>query len=163
MTTNDLRKALHEVWGSDRDHVERLTLAAAVIATAPGQAGMKATLVGGGAVEFYAPGSYTTTDSDFVVEGRTRDEIDKVLTSLGMQRQGRHWTLADLFVEVPGNYLGEVADEFSFGPLTLHVIRKEYVLADRIVGFRHWKYWAYGQQAADMIGAFGAVPLRASS
>jgi hypothetical protein len=36
------------------------------------------------------------------------------------------------------------------------VIRKEYVLADRIVGFRHWKYWAYGVEAMDMIRAFGA-------
>lgn len=155
MTINDLRNALDDAWNSDRDHVERLTLAAAVVATALRQAGMTATLVGGGAVEFHAPGAYTTTDIDFVVEGRTRDAIDQVLTSLGMRRQGRHWVRDDLFIEVPGSYLSEPADEFHFGPLTLRVIRKEYVLADRVVGFRHWKYWGYGQQAVDMIAAFG--------
>ena len=116
---------------------------------------MTATLVGGGAVEFYAPNAYTTTDIDLVVEGRTRDAIDGVFTTLGMRRQGRHWVRGDLFVEVPGDYLSEPADEFGFGPLTLRVIRKEYVLGDRIVGFRHWKYWGYGQQAIDLITAFG--------
>jgi hypothetical protein len=29
------------------------------------------------------------------------------------------------------------------------------VLADRIVGYRHWKTWGYGIQAIDMLHAFG--------
>lgn len=29
------------------------------------------------------------------------------------------------------------------------------MLADRIVGFKHWGYTAYGQQAIDMMAAFG--------
>lgn len=152
---DELRQALDDAWASDRTHVERITLVAAVLTTALQEAGMTATLVGGGAVEFYAPNAYTTTDIDLVVEGRTRDAIDGVFTTLGMRRQGRHWVRGDLFVEVPGDYLSEPADEFGFGPLTLRVIRKEYVLGDRIVGFRHWKYWGYGQQAIDLITAFG--------
>jgi hypothetical protein len=155
MNDRELARALEEAWSSERDHVERLVLAAAIITTALERAGMRATLVGGSAIEFHAPGSYTTTDLDFVVEGRSREELAQVLASLGMLRSGRHWVLKDLFVEVPGNFLDEPADEFAVGPFTLRVIRKETVLADRIVGYRWWSYAAYGVQALDMIAAFG--------
>jgi hypothetical protein len=155
MTTDELRRALADAWDDGGDHVERLTLATAVLQTALREAGMEATLVGGGAIEFYIPDAYTTTDIDLVVERRTRDAINEVFTALGLARNGRHWVRGDLFVEVPGNYMAEPAEEFTIGPMTLRVIRKEYVLADRIVGFRHWKYWAYGVEAMDMIRAFG--------
>jgi hypothetical protein len=62
--------------------------------------------------------------------------------------------LDDLFVEVPGNRFYEQAEEFGVGEMTLRVVQKEFVLADRIVGYRHWKYWAYGSQAIEMIRAF---------
>lgn len=164
MTTDELRTALERAWSGDRPHVERLALAAAILQTALRDAGMEATLVGGGAVEFHVSGSYVTGDIDFVVERRTREAMDEVFTSLGLAKQGRHWVRDDLFVEVPNNHLGEPADEFQIGPYILRVIRKEYVLADRIVGFRHWKYWGYGLEAMDMIRAFGSEldepPLR---
>jgi hypothetical protein len=80
--------------------------------------------------------------------------VHEVFTALGLTRSGRHWRLDDLFVEVPGNRLYEQAEEFDVGPMTLRVVRKEYVLADRIVGYRHWKYWAYGSQSIEMIRAF---------
>ncbi|MEP7325597.1 MAG: hypothetical protein ABI836_06590, partial [Gemmatimonadota bacterium] len=35
------------------------------------------------------------------------------------------------------------------------IVTKEVVLADRVVGFMHWKTTAYGQQAIDMMAAFG--------
>ena len=34
--------------------------------------------------------------------------------------------------------------------------RKEYVLADRIVGFRHWKAWGQGLQAIALIRTFAS-------
>ncbi|CAA9295894.1 MAG: hypothetical protein AVDCRST_MAG68-277 [uncultured Gemmatimonadetes bacterium] len=154
MTDSELARALAQAWRSEREHVERVVLAAAVITTALDRAGMRATLVGGAAIEFYAPDAYTTADLDFVVEGRTREAIDETLTSLRMQRQGRHWVLDDLFVEVPGSYQSEPAESFEIGPFTLRVVRKEYVLGDRIIGYRWWKYAGYGLQAVDMIDAF---------
>jgi hypothetical protein len=157
MTDSELAQALHDAWHSDREHVERIVLAAAVIATALERAGMRATLVGGAAIEFYAPHAYTTTDLDFVVEGRTRDAINATLTALGMQRRGRHWVLDDLYVEVPGSYFGELASSFAVGPFTLRVIRREYVLADRIVGYRWWKYAGYAVQAINMMLTFGGT------
>jgi hypothetical protein len=87
MTETELARALAQAWRSDREHVERIVLAAAVITTALDRAGMRATLVGGAAIEFYAPDAYATSDLDFVVEGRTREAINETLTSLG---RGRH-------------------------------------------------------------------------
>jgi hypothetical protein len=60
---------LRDAWTSDRPHHHRLILSAAVIATALHKQGMRATLVGGGAIELHAPGVYQTGDIDFVVEG----------------------------------------------------------------------------------------------
>jgi hypothetical protein len=154
MTTEELRLALEEAWEGEGDHVERLTLATAVLQTALRDGGMEATLVGGGAVEFYIPDAYTTTDIDLVVERRNRDAIHEVFTALGLTHQGRHWVRGDLFVEVPGNYMAEATENFAVGPMSLRVIGREFVLADRIVGYRHWKYWAYGLEAIEMIRAF---------
>jgi hypothetical protein len=127
---------------------------------------MRATLVGGGALEFYVPDGYQTSDLDFVVERGTRETINDVLLSLGLRRNGRHWIRDDLFVEVPGNYMDEFVDEVPVGPFTLRVITKEALRAERIVGFRHWKYWGHGLQALDMLYAFGdelhLEPLRAA-
>jgi hypothetical protein len=117
---------------------------------------MQATLVGGGAVEFYVPHSYATTDIDLVVERFMSSVADEVFNGLGLVKHGRHWTRGDLYVEVPSTHLSEPADVFLVGALTLRVIRKEYVLADRIVGFRHWNYWGYGVEAMEMIRALGS-------
>lgn len=84
-----LKAALAKAWEDECPHVERLTVTAAILAIALQNDGMRATLVGGGAMEFYVPGAYTTHDIEFVVEGRSRAAIDAVFTSLGLRRQGR--------------------------------------------------------------------------
>jgi hypothetical protein len=152
----DLRQALAEtVAAKDLPHVERLTFAAAIIATALERAGMTAVLVGGGAIEFYAPKSYTTADIDFVVQGATRERLAPVFESLGLTRKDRHWFIEDLYVEVPGNWVEDPFERYELGPYQLRIVRKEIVLGQRIVGFRYWKTWAYGLQAISMIRAFG--------
>ena len=67
MSPSELRAILGKALRSNAPHVERLTIAAAVLSELLQQHGMVATLVGGGAIEFYAPGVYTTSDLDFVV------------------------------------------------------------------------------------------------
>jgi hypothetical protein len=165
MSIDELRRALDEAWNSETDHAERLLRTAAILQTALREAGMVPTLVGGAAIEFHAPGAYTTTDIDLVVERRTRAAIHEVFTAMGFEKPTRHWVRGDLLVEVPGNYMGEPTDEVSIDQFTLRVVRKEVVLADRIVGFREWKHTAYAVQAMDLIRAFGdrldEAPLRA--
>lgn len=156
MTLTELRAILDHSQQVSAPHVERLTVAAAVISEVLRQHGMVATLVGGGAIEFHAPGAYTTSDLDFVVEGRTRAELDAVLLDFGFARRGRHWVRGDLFVEVPGNWMSDPVDVVRVGALTLRVVRREIVLADRIIGFKHWRSTAYGAQALTLLRVLGA-------
>lgn len=155
VTPPDLREALLDAWHSAAPHAERMAHAAAIIALALAREGMRATLVGGGALEFWAPATYVTTDIDFVVEGGSRERMAEVLDRLGMQRLGRHWMVDDLYVEVPGNRLTDPTETVDVGPYRLDVIAREIVLADRIVGFRYWKAWAYGLQAIQGLRALG--------
>ncbi|HEX8210940.1 MAG TPA: hypothetical protein VF584_12255 [Longimicrobium sp.] len=156
MTDTELAQALHDAWHSDREHVERIVLAAAVIATALERAGMQATLVGGAAIEFHAPSAYATADLDFVVEGRNRAAVNEVLTALGMRQQGRHWVRGDLFVEVPSSLPeragGHVPDR------SVHLARDPQRIRTRgsHIGYRWWRYAGYGLQALDMIDAFSS-------
>ena len=78
MSDASLRDALDRLLAQDGvPHVERLALAAAIVSEALRARGLEATLVGGGAIEFYAPGSYATTDIDLVVErARQLDNLE---------------------------------------------------------------------------------------
>lgn len=117
---------------------------------------MRATLVGGGAIELHAPGVYQTVDIDIIVEGKTRVEFGSVLESLGLERRNiRAWARGDLWVEVPALDMDDPVDSVHVGSHELRVIRKEWILGERIAGFRHWKFWGHGLQAIGMIRAFG--------
>lgn len=156
MTVSDLRELLDKTWTGDRARVEQLTVAAAIISEVLRRRGMQATLVGGGAIEFHASDVYTTSDIDLVVEGQSRSDLDGALTELGFSRRGRHWVRGELFVEVPGNVMVDPVDLVAVGSLTLRVVRREVVLADRIIGFKHWRATAYGAQAIGMLGTRSA-------
>jgi hypothetical protein len=152
---NALRAMLDQALSAPLPHVERLTLAVVAISEALRQRGMQATLVGGGAIEFHASEVYTTSDIDLVVEGGLREEIDAALAPLGFARRGRHWIRGDLFVEVPGNWMSDPVETIPVGDLALRVVRREVVLADRIIGFKHWRATGYGAQAIALLALFG--------
>ncbi|GJG85726.1 hypothetical protein tb265_09070 [Gemmatimonadetes bacterium T265] len=75
---------------------------------------------------------------------------------LGFVRTGRHWTRGELYVEVPSLSLEDPAELYDSPPMRFAVIRKEVLLRDRLVGFKHWAQVAYGRQAVDMLSAFGS-------
>lgn len=155
MSDTDLREALDRWLAQDRPHHELLAGAVAYITEAFRRRGLQVTLVGGGAIELHAPGAYATSDADLVVEGATPDDLREVFESLGFGKRHRHWVREELFVEVPSTTLTEPTEELSLGDLSVRVVQKEVVLAERIVGFKHWRVAAYGMQAIDMIHAFG--------
>lgn len=155
MTSSELRALFDETLDGDRPHVEQLTVAAAIISEVLRRNGMQATLIGGGAIEFHASDVYSTSDIDLIVEGKSREELDATLTAFGFAKRGRHWVYGDLFVEVPGNWMSDPVDVVAVGALTLRVIRREIVLADRIIGFKHWRATAYGAQAVALLALFG--------
>lgn len=153
--TSELRDLLDSTMASERPRVEKLTIASAIISEVLRRSDMQATLVGGGAIEFHASDIYVTNDIDLVVEGRSRDDLDASLTEFGFSRQGRHWVRGDVFVEVPGNWMSDPVDIVTVGPFQLRVVRREVVLADRIIGFKQWRATAYGAQAVALLALFG--------
>jgi len=160
MTTHELKTALDAVIeDTAQPHVERLSITAAIVSEALRLEGLEATLVGGAAIEFYSPGAYVTSDIDLVVERQRpgpslEPALARTFASLGFERTGRHWTRDDVFVEVPGTQVTNPTVTFAVGPYQLRVLRKEILLGERIVGFKHWRYTAYAAQALDMLAAF---------
>lgn len=161
-----MSEALHEQLqeilrpGLDQDplkHAEQVAGIAGVLHRAFGESGLRSTVVGGSAIELHAPGIYVSGDIDLVVE-RLREqaaEIDAVFDSLGFEKEGRHWRIGNLFVEVPSHVLSDPSEFMRVGSALFEIVTKEVVLADRIVGYRQWKVHAWGQQAIDLLAAFG--------
>ena len=51
--------------------------------------------------------------------------------------------------------LEDPSEVVRVGHFQLRILSKEILLADRIVGFKHWRHTSYGEQAIAMIAAFG--------
>lgn len=96
-------------------------------------------------------------DLDLVIERASGNEArrDEIFKSLGFERTGRHWRHGDqLFVELVSGPVAGPAGEVRVGGAEFRVVKKEVVLRGRLVGFKHWKHTAYGEQAIDMLAAF---------
>ncbi len=77
-------------------------------------------------------------------------------SAIEIHAPGRHWRRGrDLFVEVVKGPLEGPAENVRVGDAEFRIVTKEVVLRDRVVGFKQWKYTGYGQQAIDMLAAFG--------
>jgi hypothetical protein len=140
------------------EHATQVAEIAAILHSAFSQDGFEVTLVGGSAIEVHAPGIYRSGDLDVVIEksrGRQKRR-DEIFEALGFDRAGRHWRHGEqLFVEIVSGPVAGPAEEVRVGDAEFRVVKKEVVLRDRLVGFKHWKHTAYGEQAIDMIAAFG--------
>lgn len=160
----DLRARLGELAAADpaRDPIRRVkqrAAAAALLSEAFRRAQFRVTVVGGSAIEFHAPGAYVTDDLDLVVEGTqvapSREILDAIFRALGFASRTRHWVLGSLFVEVPGHVMDDPAATYDVGGYALRLARPEVLLADRVVGFKHWRYTGYGLQALTLLAALG--------
>jgi hypothetical protein len=161
-TLDRLGKRLEEVLASGLaeepvTHAQQVAEVAGILHSTLTARGLIPTLVGGSAIEIHAPGIYMSGDLDLVIEGAS-DVVairDEVFQALGLTRVGRHWRQGELFVEtVPGPVAGP-AEEVEVAGATFRVVRKEVPLRDRLVGFKHWRHTAYGDQAIAMLIAFG--------
>lgn len=138
-------------------HARVVAEIAAILHQAFDAVGIRCTLVGGGAIEIHAPGIYKSGDVDVVLErfhGALADS-GEVFEALGFTRRGRHWVVGDLMVETPPGPVSDPAELVRVGNLVFRAVSKETVLADRLKGFKHWEVTSYGQQAIDMLAAFG--------
>jgi hypothetical protein len=140
------------------EHAGQIARIAGLLHQAFGEGGLRSTIVGGSAIELHAPGVYLSGDIDLVVERLSEQiaEIETAFEALGFERRGRHWWIGDLFVEVPSRTLDDPSELMRVGDAVFEIVTKEVVLCDRIVGFRQWEVLAWGQQAIDLLAAFGA-------
>ncbi len=115
-------------------------------------------LVGGGAIEFYAPDAYLTRDVDLVVEdpagAPVRDRLATTFDALGFTKlSGRHWERNGLLVEVPGHRIDDPFIEVTVGPYRLNVVRLEVVLVGRVVEFDQTGHTGHAAQAVLLLRA----------
>lgn len=140
------------------EHARQVAEVAAVLETAFSGAGFVVTIVGGSAIEIHAPGIYRSGDIDIVLTRlhSSRGSQEEIFRGLGFRRAGRHWRHGEtLFVELVSGPVAGPEEVVRVGEAQFRVVKKEVVLRDRIIGFKHWKYTAYGEQAIDMLAAFG--------
>lgn len=160
---DDLRSELEELLTGPEpeeaiEHAEWMAHISGIICEAFERYGLEATVVGGGAVEFHAPGAHVSRDSDFVVEPRiARERLGEVFSRLGFRKgTARHWIWDDrYFVEVPSTHLEGESEEHTVHTHTLRVVKKECVLAERVVEYYSTGHTGWATQAIEMIEAFG--------
>lgn len=99
-------------------------------------------LVGGGAVELYTGGAYTTGDLDFF-GAEPGPGVERSLRDAGFGRHGRHWIHedAEIFIELQASTLdeGTGVDEIQVGDLRVRALAPEAVLVDRLAAWVHWR------------------------
>lgn len=97
-------------------------------------------LVGGGAVEFYTLGAYTTGDIDLVAP--SGEDISNRLRLLGFQRIGKNWVNEEvgIFLEFPSSSLGvdEEYNEIDVGGGRIRIVSIEDLIVDRLNAFKWW-------------------------
>ena len=135
-------------------------------------------LVGGGAMELYTAGGYTTGDTDLALPSDPR--VDAAFSVLGFRKEGRFWIREDpdlLFeAPAPAGLPGEDAPRtvLDVDGLRVVVVGIEDLILDRFRAWIHWRSdedgrwtrrlvalhadrldWAYLVERAEVVGEEG--------
>jgi hypothetical protein len=138
-------------------HALQVAGVAGILTRACERAALRVTLVGGGAIEVHAPGTYLSHDVDVVLEGEgdIGAKAERVFRALGFTKVHRHWVFGEkLFVETVPRPVAGPTEVVEIGDTRFRVVKKEVPLRDRVVGFKHWEVTAYAAEAMAMIVAF---------
>jgi len=143
MDSQLLKKKLVAILKSNKDDLYKKIAVISVITAALKEFKVTPVIVGGQAVEFYTSGGYSTLDIDILCELRIF-EIDSVLKSLGLEREGMYWTYPDskLAIEVPSGPLAGSWDkvtEVAIEGLEAYIIGIEDIIVDRLNRYKYWK------------------------
>ena len=132
-----------------QDKGEKQIFMAAVVAAAFSERGIPAVLVGGAVVEYYTAGGYSTGDIDMILPPLERQEIETVMTGLGLERfeDYRHWyhPQVGIPVEFPpgplqvGHLIIQEANEIIVNGMRLKILKVEDILLDRLIMAQEWK------------------------
>lgn len=136
-------QTLQERLGNERDPRKRRLIALGLLTKALAPHGIEPILVGGGAMEFYTAGGYTTSDVDLALP--TGSEVDAAFADMGFTKEGRYWIREDLDLlfeaPAPAGLPGEDAPrtDIEIEGLRIVVIGIEDLLLDRVRGWVHWQ------------------------
>jgi hypothetical protein len=119
--------------------------------------GREPVLVGGGAVELYTGGAYTTGDIDLV--GAVPRAVALALEAAGFEPTGRHWVheAGQVFLEFAsaGLEAGEETARIRVGELEVLAVAPEDLLAERLSAWKHWRSMVDGVNAWRLVCAQG--------
>lgn len=127
---------------------------AALIADELRRRGIDVILVGGGAVEFYTEGGFTTQDIDFVSVDPPA-VIRRAMVNLGFRQAGRGFVFSDppIFVEFPGGALDPPAAtvDVKIAGCDLKLISREGIFIDRLRALTYWKMERDAAQVVELL------------
>lgn len=126
---------------NSRTTVEEL---AALVSSTLEAHGISVVLSGGAVVTIYSNAEYVSNDLDFIPTGFAR-KVDEAMTSLGFEKEGRHWAhpKTKYFVEFPAGPVAigeETIREFAKRRTklgTLRLLRPTECVMDRLTWYIH--------------------------
>lgn len=136
-------EALRERLCNEPDPRKRRLIALGLLTEALAPRGIEPILVGGGAMEFYTAGGYSTADVDLAMPSGA--EVDAAFADFGFTKEGRYWVREDLDLlfeaPAPAGLPGENAlrTEVEVDGLRVVVIGIEDLLLDRLRAWVHWQ------------------------
>lgn len=141
MESDDLNRRLERL-RREPDLRRRRLLALGLLTARLADHRLEPILVGGGALEFYTAGGYSTHDTDLALPHGP--EVDAAFAEMGFQKEGRFWYHADLDLlfeaPAPAGLPGEDAarTEVEVDGLRVVIIGVEDLLIDRLRAWVHW-------------------------
>lgn len=121
---------------------QRMLYFSAILTSLLAKEGIHPIIVGGFSVEIYTRSEYTTSDVDFILNGR--EITATILKQLGFESLGKDWFHKELEIamEIPDNFLKGDYDKVVKLELDnnefVYVIGIEDILLDRLRAFVHW-------------------------
>ncbi|MCE5321731.1 nucleotidyltransferase family protein [bacterium] len=136
------------------DILDRRLFTLAVITWRLQELGITPVLVGGGAVQFYTLGGYTTKDIDVVMP--TSPKVEDAMSELGFIKRGRYWVREDIdiAIEAPSASLSEGMArviEVQIDDMLVCILGIEDLIIDRLNAYVHWKSTEDGRWASRLI------------
>ncbi len=116
---------------------------------------MDVILVGGGAVELYTNGWYTTGDLDVITTNRKK--LITLLLKMGYERVSeRHYLKDEIFIDIVGSYFDRHSDEVAIKgtDLKVRVISIEDIIIDRLCACVHWASPTDCEQASYLLSSY---------
>ncbi len=126
----------------ERDNLKRKIMFAGFLTNKLSEKKVQIIVVGGGAVEIYTAGHFSTGDLDLAVSDKKLTE--SVLDDLGFEKTGMVWASKQLGIAVhvlEGSYSGDYSKTriFKLGKYKVRLAAVEDLIVNRLTAAKYWK------------------------